>query len=93
MEGFDDYPTWQEWLEEEWLSVEEVIPHPDWNDWSDFPYTYDVGVIILTEPYYPPNNKYGVLPPTRFLDNLIGQDRRWQAQDPWSTHPVRDFIG
>lgn len=54
LEGFNDYPTWQEWLEAEWLSVEAIFPHPLWNDWSGFPYTHDVGVIILAEPYYPP---------------------------------------
>ena len=76
LEGFDDYNTWQEWLEAEWLSVEAIIPHPLWNDWSGFPYTHDVGVIILAEPYYPSEDEYGELPPPRILDNLIGRDRQ-----------------
>jgi len=40
------------------------------------PYSYDVGVIILAEPYTPSNGVYGVLPPQRILDNLIGRDKR-----------------
>ena len=34
LEGFDEYNTPKEWLEARWLSVEAVIPHPEWNDFS-----------------------------------------------------------
>jgi len=81
LEGFDKipsvYPTPDDWLAAEWLSVDEIIPHPLWNDWSGFPYTYDVGVVILAEPYSPPNDVFGALPPPRILENLIGQDRQY----------------
>jgi hypothetical protein len=37
-----------------------AIPHPQFNDYAEFPDTYDVGVVVLDEPVFVPD--YGHLP-------------------------------
>jgi len=62
------------WLNSEWLAVDEVIAHPDYSDYSDFPYTYDIGVVILSEPVV--SSSYGTLPEEGFLETLKGKDKQ-----------------
>jgi hypothetical protein len=45
-----------------------AYPHPDYDDFSTFPATYDVGVISLSTPVARP--VYGSLPPLGFLDSI-----------------------
>jgi len=53
----------------------EAIPHPGYDDFGEFPNTYDVGVVILKRPVR--MESYGALPELYLLDTLIqGQDRR-----------------
>ena len=77
--GIGDYGNLGEWLAAEWLAVETVIPHPMWADYAQFPYTYDIGVVILAEPYVPldgdGNPVFGTLPELGFLEGLKGKDK------------------
>jgi Secreted trypsin-like serine protease len=45
-------------------------PHPQYNDFSQFPLTYDVGVVTLATPV--PMSTYGELPSLNFLDTIRG---------------------
>ncbi|AWL11945.1 hypothetical protein HMF8227_01470 [Saliniradius amylolyticus] len=76
LSGIGDYASLQDWFNNEWMSTTAVIAHPDWTDYGEFPMTYDIGVVILDQPYYP-SNGFGQLPPEGFLENLKGQDRRF----------------
>ncbi|MCC2616065.1 S1 family peptidase [Aestuariibacter halophilus] len=73
--GIGDYPSLQGWFDNEWMATETVIAHPNWTDYGEFPATYDIGVVILSEPYYP-SNGFASLPPMDFLENLRGRDRQ-----------------
>jgi hypothetical protein len=73
--GINNYAGVQQWLDAEWRAVETVIPHPLYEDYAAFPQTYDIGVVILAEPYIP-HNGFGTLPSLGFLETLRGQDRR-----------------
>ena len=75
LSGIENYSDPLKWLKAEWLKVQTVIPHPLWNDYSDFPYIYDVGVVILKKPYEPTNG-FGSIPPLGFLEHLVGEDRQ-----------------
>lgn len=61
---------------QKWLAVEAVIPHPQYDDYSQFPMTYDIGVVILKEPYYPMDSRgheiFGTFPGLGFLETLNG---------------------
>ncbi|HSM58431.1 MAG TPA: trypsin-like serine protease [Candidatus Sulfomarinibacteraceae bacterium] len=74
LSGISDYGSLQEWFDAEWMATETVIPHPQYADFAEFPQTYDVGVVILAEPYYP-SNGFGTLPSIGFLEELRGRDR------------------
>ena len=58
-----------------------AIPHPYYDDYSEFPNTYDVGLVILKKPVK--METYGVLPPLYLLDSLLRTgdpgDRRKRA--------------
>jgi len=77
----DYYPPTMDWLNDKWLAVETVIPHPLYNDSAEFPYTYDIGFVILAEPYYPMdangNPIFGTLPELGFLEGLRGKDKNY----------------
>ncbi len=75
LSGIGNYGALQDWFDAEWMATETVIAHPLWTDYGEFPMTYDIGVVILAEPYYPPNG-FGSLPPSDFLENLKGRDRQ-----------------
>lgn len=68
LEGIGDYPTVQAWLDAEWILAEEVVAHPLFDDFAEFPNTFDVGVVILSEAVNLPT--YGVLPEIGLLDAL-----------------------
>ena len=66
--GINDYPTLQAWFDAEWILAERVIPHPQFGDFAEFPNTYDVGLVILSEPVN--LDTYGALPDIGLLDRL-----------------------
>jgi hypothetical protein len=75
LEGRGNYSTIEDWLNAEWIRASQVIPHPQYDDYSAFPLTYDVGVVILSQPVYP--GAYGQLPSEGFLEAFTrGQGRR-----------------
>lgn len=76
--GIDDYQTPQDWLDNEWILAADVIPHPQFDDYSEFPLTYDAGLVILSEPVN--LDTFGVLPPEGFLDGVLatkGNHANW----------------
>ncbi|WP_375204018.1 S1 family peptidase [Hyphococcus sp.] len=75
LSGIGDYASLQDWFDAEWIATETVIAHPQWADYAQFPNTYDIGVVILAEPYYP-SNGFGEIPPIDFLANLKGKDKQ-----------------
>jgi len=69
-----NYATLTEFLNTEWIPAQ-AIPHPQYEDFNQFPNTFDVGVLVLTRPVA--LSTYGALPPLGFLDTLAtGQNRR-----------------
>lgn len=81
LSGLGDYKTLNQWFKKDWLAVETVIPHPDFNDYAQFPMTYDVGVVILKSPYYPKDSDgnviFGTLPDEYFLEGLNGAEKNY----------------
>ena len=69
MAGIGDYRSVDEWLLSEWIMAAGVIPHPQFDDYSEFPLTYDVGVVILSQPVF--MDQYGELPQPGFLKTLV----------------------
>lgn len=47
-----------------------AIPHPQYDDFSEFPLTYDVGVVLLAKSVR--MSTYGALPPQDFLRSIKG---------------------
>ena len=45
------YPGVTAWLNATWVRGQ-AVPHPQYNDYAEFPNTYDIGVILLDEPIY-----------------------------------------
>lgn len=66
-----DYASLQDWLDGEWILASEVIPHPDYDDYGEFPDTFDVGLVILSEPVY--LSSYGMLPSEGFLADVLAR--------------------
>jgi hypothetical protein len=65
----------------DWLDTQsnfvsgQAIPHPLYNDYAEFPSTYDIGVVILSEPVI--MDTYGALPDENFLVQFTsGQGHR-----------------
>lgn len=52
----------------------QAVPHPDYDDFADFPRTFDVGLVLLEEPVV--MDVYGALPPVGLLEGLTGKDKR-----------------
>lgn len=75
LSGIGNYGSTSDWLAAEWMAVETVIPHPLYNDYAEFPNNYDIGVVILSQPYTPANG-FGEIPELGFLENLRGQQRQ-----------------
>ena len=71
LEGIDRYQTTQDWLDAEWILAKDVIPHPQYDDYAQFPQTFDVGLVILSEPVYV--TTYGVLPSEGLLAQVLAE--------------------
>jgi hypothetical protein len=74
----EDYPSTQAWLDAQWILAADVIPHPQYDDFAQFPVTYDVGLVILSEPVLLP--VYGVLPSEGLLNSVLaakGNKTNW----------------
>ena len=69
--GRENYSTTQKWLDKEWIRAEEVIPHPQYDDYAQFPDTFDIGLVILSEPVYV--ETYGMLPNEGLLEDVLAE--------------------
>jgi secreted trypsin-like serine protease len=74
LDGIANHGSLQEWFDAEWIAAKTVIPHPQYSGYAEFPNTYDIGVVILSEPYEP-SNGFGEIPEVGFLETLRGRDR------------------
>ena len=61
------YTSTRAWLDATW-SKGQAIPHPQYNDYAQFPDTFDVGVVLLATPIYVA--EYGQLPTLLQFDYL-----------------------
>lgn len=61
------YPSLMAWLNATW-SIGTAVPHPQFNDYAEFPNTYDIGLVLLQTPIYV--SEYGALPALRQFDFL-----------------------
>lgn len=61
------YASLQAWLDTTWTSGQ-AVPHPQYADYAAFPDTYDVGVVLLSEPIFVA--EYGQLPAEGQFDFL-----------------------
>jgi hypothetical protein len=68
LDDIGDYASTQDWLDAKWILADEVIPHPDYDDFAAYPATFDVGLVMLSEPVIV--STYGVLPYLGQLDDV-----------------------
>ena len=61
------FPNVTAWLNATWTAGQ-AVPHPEFNDYAEFPNTFDIGVILLSEPIYVA--EYGALPSENQFDYL-----------------------
>lgn len=71
LEGIGDFPTLQAWLKAKWIKAKKVIPHPQYDDFSAFPQTFDVGLVILKKPVF--RQTYGMLPTEGLLEDVLAE--------------------
>ena len=95
-EGFGDYGyDLLAWLNGEWIPAPVVIPHPLFDDYAEFPLTYDVGLVILSKRVK--LKQYGVLPEPGFLETLIKakdrKDRQFTAVGYGVQGAIKPFAG
>src|SRR5215813_1963711 len=70
--GIGGYPSIDAFLDDPvngWVTGT-AHPHPDYDDFSQFPRTFDVGVVVLDAPV--PQSTFGTLPPLGFLTTIRG---------------------
>lgn len=61
------YANTAAWVDATWVRGQ-AVPHPDYDDYAQFPDTYDVGLVLLEEPIHVA--QYGVLPSEGQFDYL-----------------------
>ena len=61
------YPSTIAWLNATWVRGQ-AVPHPRYNDYAEFPNTFDVGLILLDAPIYVA--EYGAMPSAHQFDYL-----------------------
>ena len=62
------YPSTVAWLDATWTSGR-AVPHPQFDDYAQFPDTYDIGVVLLDEPIYV--DEYGAMPSLDQFEYLL----------------------
>ncbi len=70
-EGIGDFAALQDWLDDRWILAKKVIPHPQYDDFSAFPQTFDVGLVILRKPVF--RKTYGMLPTEGLLEDVLAE--------------------
>jgi hypothetical protein len=61
------YPSTTAWLNDTWVAGQ-AVPHPEFNDFAEFPNTFDIGLILLEQPIYVA--EYGAMPSNGQFDYL-----------------------
>lgn len=77
--GIGGYPSTEAYLDDPangWISGQ-AIPHPRFDDYAQFPLTFDVGVVRLSRPVTA--STYGELPTEGFLESFL--NKRSQSQN------------
>lgn len=72
MAGYDQAKSLDQWLKKDWIKADAVIPHPLYDDFAQFPLTYDVGLVILSKPVN--MGVYGALPAQGVLETITPQN-------------------
>jgi V8-like Glu-specific endopeptidase len=80
MAGRSDYPSLQAWLDAEWILAEEVVAHPNYDDFRGFPDTYDIGLVLLSEPVVMAT--YGELAPLGYFDTTSNRELKRTRFEP-----------
>jgi hypothetical protein len=62
------FPNVTAWLNATWVKGQ-AVPHPNFNDFAEFPDTYDIGVVLLEEGIFIPTG-YGQMPMLNQFDFL-----------------------
>jgi hypothetical protein len=95
LSGIGNYASLQDWLDAEWILAAEVIPHPQYNDFAAFPLTFDIGLVILSEPV--DLDYYGILPPEGLLEDVLaehGNSANWFTAVGYGSFGVNNpFVG
>jgi hypothetical protein len=73
LEGIGDFASLQAWLDDRWILADGVIPHPNYDDFSEFPQTFDVGLVLLPSPGVMVGT-YGMLPPNGILETVLAEN-------------------
>ena len=93
--GINDYTSLQDWFDAEWILADSVVPHPDFDDYSAFPETYDIGLVILSEPVT--DRGYGALPGVGELDAVLAapgnQSNRFTVVGYGQQGEINPFFG
>jgi hypothetical protein len=74
------FPSLTAWLDATWTAGQ-AVPHPQFNDYAEFPNTYDIGLVLLDEPIFVA--EYGALPSEgqfEYLRKSRGSIRSRQAR-------------
>jgi hypothetical protein len=53
------YPGVTAWLDATWVAGQ-AVPHPEYDDYAEFPNTFDIGLVLLEQPIYVA--EYGAMP-------------------------------
>jgi len=77
MAGYANAKSLDQWLKKDWIQAAAVIPHPLYDDFAQFPLTYDVGLVILSKPVH--MGTYGSLPPLGFLETVGPQNNSFMV--------------
>jgi len=77
MAGYAEAKSLDQWLKKNWIEAKAVIPHPMYDDFSQFPATYDVGLVILSKPVH--MSTYGQLPSLGFLESSVSPQDTFTA--------------
>ncbi|MFC4640130.1 trypsin-like serine protease [Deinococcus hohokamensis] len=75
-----NYASTAAWLAAEWILASDVVPHPQYDDYAQFPNTYDVGLIILSQAVT--MDTYGQLPPLGYFDTTPQAELKAQLFEP-----------
>jgi len=76
-----------------------AYPHPQYDDFNQFPATFDVGILVLAKPVTAPT--YGTLPPLGFLETVSGASNSFTVVgyglqgiiQPFASDEWRRYVG